>query len=156
LKPAFPLRSVQYYAKFLAIVSGDSSLNPDDFFPAAWKSFQWDRGIWALPANLTPQILIYHADAFDKAGLAYPNENWTLDDFAHAAHALAVQDAQGKVTIPGFYGLGGKTQALQPWDISPLLVFTASDVRLNAAIGCICLPDVIDGVQSYMEDQKGI
>lgn len=92
-----------YFLDMSPLVSGDSSLNPDDFFPAAWKSFQWDRGIWALPASLTPQILIYNADAFDEAGLAYPNENWTLDDFANAARALAVQDAQGEVTIPGFY-----------------------------------------------------
>lgn len=92
-----------YFLDMSPLVNGDSSLNPDDFFPAAWRSFQWDRGIWALPVSMTPQLLIYNANTFDEAGLAYPNESWTLDDLVNAARALAVQDAQGNFTIPGVY-----------------------------------------------------
>ncbi len=92
-----------YFLDMSPLVSGDSTLNPDDFFPAVWESFQWDRGIWALPVSVTPQILIYKADVFDEAGLAYPNDNWTLDDLINAARTLAVKDAEGNITIPGFF-----------------------------------------------------
>jgi len=92
-----------YFLDMSPLVAGDSTLNPDDFFPAVWESFQWDRGIWALPVSVTPQLLIYNAAAFDEAGIAYPNENWTLDDLVTAARALAVQDESGGFAIPGFY-----------------------------------------------------
>ena len=90
-----------YVLDLAPLVNGDSSLNPDDFVPALWQSFQWDRGIWALPVSADVIILIYDPAAFDKAGLAYPDGKWTLDDLANATRKLAQKDADGKVATPG-------------------------------------------------------
>jgi ABC-type glycerol-3-phosphate transport system substrate-binding protein len=83
------------------LASSDSSLNTADFIPAAWQSFQWDGGTWALPTSVDISFLTYDPAAFDKVGIAYPNEKWTIDDLANAARTLAVKDDSGAVTQPG-------------------------------------------------------
>jgi ABC-type glycerol-3-phosphate transport system substrate-binding protein len=90
-----------YVQDLAPLVSSDASLNISDFIPAAWQSFQWDGGTWALPTSVDVTFLTYDPAAFDKAGLAYPNEKWTMDDLANAARALAVKDESGAVTQPG-------------------------------------------------------
>ncbi len=87
------------------IVNADTDLNPDDFLPAAWESFQWDRGIWALPVAADVLLMLYNPAAFDAAGIAYPSESWTLDDFAIAVRALMGTNADGE-TEPGYFDFG--------------------------------------------------
>ena len=40
-------------------------------------------------------------DAFDRAGMAYPSESWTLEDYFFAAEQLTEYDATGAVSVPG-------------------------------------------------------
>ncbi len=89
-----------YYLDLAPLVNDDQTLNPDDFYPAIWQSYQWDRGIWALPVSADPYVLLYNPEAFDKAGLAYPTDKWTVDDLIDTARKLTGKDSEGKVT-PG-------------------------------------------------------
>src|SRR5262249_39185530 len=73
----------------------------DDFYPAVWQSFQWDKSIWALPTSANVIVMTYKPSAFDKAGIAYPTEKWTRDDMIDAANKLAQKDANGAVTVHG-------------------------------------------------------
>jgi ABC-type glycerol-3-phosphate transport system substrate-binding protein len=98
-----------YFLDLTSFINADSSLNADDFIPAIWKAYQWDGGTWALPAAANVSLLMYKPAAFDKAGLAYPDENWTLTDLANAADKLAIRDSKGGVKVPGFLGLGNMT-----------------------------------------------
>lgn len=93
------------------LTSGDPNLNPEDFFASAYESFQWDRGVWGLPVSMDVQIIIYDPAAFDAARLEYPNESWTLDDYANADRLLTEYDEDGAVTLPGF-GLFGSNRYL--------------------------------------------
>jgi ABC-type glycerol-3-phosphate transport system substrate-binding protein len=90
-----------YFLDLAPLVTGDSTLNTDDFIPGAWQAFQWDKGIWGLPVTFDITLLTYDPVAFDQAGVAYPSEKWTLDEFANAIRTLTKKDANGKVTIPG-------------------------------------------------------
>ncbi len=90
-----------YFLDLAPLAGTDKALNVDDFYPSVWKSFQWDKGLWALPTATDFYILTYLPGAFDKAGLAYPSEKWTLDDIATAATKLTQKDAAGKVTTTG-------------------------------------------------------
>jgi ABC-type glycerol-3-phosphate transport system substrate-binding protein len=85
-----------YFLDLTPLTSADTTLNVDDFIPAAWQSFQWDRGIWALPVAVDVILLIYNPEAFDNAGIPYPNAAWSLDDFANAVRALTTTDADGE------------------------------------------------------------
>lgn len=59
--------------------------------------------------------MFYNKDAFDAAGLAYPNENWTWDDFLKAAKALTIdKDGDGEIDQWGYYGYGRYAEA-QAW-----------------------------------------
>ena len=98
-----------YILDLSPLTSADSALNPDDFIPAAWNSVQWDNGVWALPVSVDVTMLIYDPAAFDKAGLAYPDGRWTIDDLANAAKALTQYDANGKVSTNGLASLGNIT-----------------------------------------------
>jgi ABC-type glycerol-3-phosphate transport system substrate-binding protein len=63
-----------YFLDLMPLVMNDPGINAADFIPAAWQSFQWDNGFWALPLSTDAVILTYDPAAFDEAGLAYPNE----------------------------------------------------------------------------------
>lgn len=90
-----------YLLDLAPLANTDASLNVGDFAPAAYQSFQWDNGLWALPISMDTVSLIYNPAAFDRAGLTYPNEAWTIDDFENAARALTEYDANGAVKLPG-------------------------------------------------------
>jgi multiple sugar transport system substrate-binding protein len=45
----------------------------------------------ALPVNFNLSLLVYNTALFDAAGLAYPNADWTKDEFLTAAKALTLK-----------------------------------------------------------------
>ncbi|NLX11097.1 MAG: extracellular solute-binding protein [Chloroflexi bacterium] len=96
-----------YFLDLAPLVASDPAMNSADFVPAAWQSYQWDGGMWALPLSMDVILLTYDPAAFDAAGLAYPNERWTVDDFATAARALTEYNADGSVSVPGFATVSG-------------------------------------------------
>ena len=96
-----------YFLDLLPLAMSDPTLDVADFVPAVWQSYQWDNGLWALPLSTDVILLTYDPLAFDKTGLTYPNERWTIDDFASAARALAQYNADGTVTTAGLSTLSG-------------------------------------------------
>ncbi len=102
-----------YFLDLLPLVMSDASINVDDFVPAAWQSYQWDNGMWALPLSVDVLLITYDPAALDEVGLAYPNERWTIDDFANAARTLTQYNADGTVATPGFSTVsGGNNQTI--------------------------------------------
>ncbi len=90
-----------YFLDLSPLTATDTSLNTDDFYPDIWQSVQWDGKVWMIPVSADLVAMIYNKDLFDKAGIAYPAGQWTVDDLDKAARALAEKDASGKVTKPG-------------------------------------------------------
>ncbi len=101
-----------YFLDLSPLISTDTTLNPDDFFPSVWQSVQWDGKVWMMPVSAEVVAMAYNKELFDNAGLAYPSSAWTVDDLDKAARALAEKDADGKVTKPGLIILGGYTSLL--------------------------------------------
>lgn len=101
------------WLNLMPLVAADPDLDEANFYPPAWRAFQWNGGMWALPVTLTPQILLYDTNAFDKAGLTYPDANWSLQQYLDAAIKLTPVDDKGRPTQTGcwcnmevlFYGL---------------------------------------------------
>jgi multiple sugar transport system substrate-binding protein len=55
--------------------------------------YNWqDEKQYAVPKDLDTIALWYNKTMFDEAGLSYPDENWTWDDFADACEALTKDD----------------------------------------------------------------
>ncbi len=72
-------------------IEADRSFQPEDFYPGTLESFGWDGGTWALPAGVEARLIFYNKDLFDRAGVPYPQEGWTLDDFLDKADRLTVR-----------------------------------------------------------------
>jgi len=69
----------------------------------------------AVPINWVGPVLFYNATAFDEAGLGYPNDSWTWDDFLAAAKALTVdKTGDGRIDQYGFW-LYGRYAQIEPW-----------------------------------------
>ncbi len=75
-----------------------------DFFPQAIEPFRWRGQLMCIPQNISSLVVYYNRDLFDAAGLDYPNDDWTWDEFLAAAQALTLDlDGDG---ITDQYGLG--------------------------------------------------
>ncbi len=86
-------------------IQSDPNFQRDDFYPGVLESAQWEGGTWYLPTGVSFDLIYYDKDAFDAAGLAYPQPGWTWDDFLDAARALTLRQGN-QVTQWGF---------VQPW-----------------------------------------
>lgn len=76
----------------------------EDFYPWQWKDFvmPWLKNIrFGMPRYVNIMFTWYRKDLFDKAGVKYPTQDWTHDDYANAAKQLTVKDSSGKVTQYG-------------------------------------------------------
>jgi len=84
---------------------GQSNLIAEsDFFTPTIESFTLDAQLWCIPQNVSSLVVYYNRDLFDAAGLPYPSDSWTRDDFLSMARALT-QDLDGDSKIDQ-YGMG--------------------------------------------------
>ncbi len=75
-----------------------------DFFPEAIDPFRWRGELMCIPQNISSLVVYYNQDLFDEAGLDYPADDWTWDDFLATAKALTLDlDGDGQTDQ---YGLG--------------------------------------------------
>ncbi len=73
------------------------------YYPQVLDRFTVDGQTYAMPNNTAPECVVYYnKDAFDEAGLPYPTDNWTYEDFVADAQKVMKRDAQGNVTRWGF------------------------------------------------------
>jgi multiple sugar transport system substrate-binding protein len=63
-------------------------VNAEDFIPAVHELMELQGGLYGLPWCYATHLLYYNKDLFDKAGIPYPDETWTWQDFVDAARAL--------------------------------------------------------------------
>ncbi len=111
--PDISLMNYRRFAAFAAndlleplgpFVAGSAVLSPGDFYPVALEAFQWQGELMCLPQNISSLVVYYNQALFDAAGLAYPPDDWTWDDFVATARALT-RDHDGDGAIDQ-YGLG--------------------------------------------------
>ena len=72
--------------------------NLDDYWPGLLESAKYNGSVYGLPRDIEVNVLYYNKDLFDKAGVGYPDADWTWDDLVAAAEKLTVKDASGKTT----------------------------------------------------------
>jgi len=85
-----------------------SGTNLNDYWGGLLDSAKYKGSVYGLPRDTEVNVLYYNKDLFDKAGVKYPDENWTWDDLTAAAQKLTVKDANGKVKQYALAMEGGK------------------------------------------------
>lgn len=75
----------------------DAQAIQDDIAPELLQSFAVEGEITALPNGWNNMVVYYNTAVFDAAGVAYPETDWTWEDFESTAAALS-KDTNGDGT----------------------------------------------------------
>jgi len=106
-------------------------ISESDFFSVATDPFKWRGQLMCIPQNISSLVVYYNRALFDAAGLPYPTDAWTWDEFLATAQALTLDtDGDGATDQ---YGLGTEASIfrLAPfvWGAGGELVVLESGLR---------------------------
>ncbi len=113
---------LEEWAKAGLLYNLDEFIQKDDTFDHFYKAiFETNKATsgtdsyYAIPFALVTTVLYYNKDAFDAAGLSYPTNKWTWDEFRSAAKKLTIdKDKDGKIDQWGFW-FYGRYAHIEPW-----------------------------------------
>lgn len=97
----------------------DRDIDPDKYFSNVFAEDRFPNketsDMFAIPYAWVGSVLFYNKDMFDAAGLEYPDDDWTWDDFLAAAKALTIQSNPNRPPEQyGFFWYGRYAQ-VEPW-----------------------------------------
>ena len=127
-------------------IQADRIFDTDDFYPGTLEAYQWAGGQWVVPAQVGFHLIRYDKDAFDQAGVDYPQIGWTWDDFLDAAKRLTRRE-EGQVTHYGFADVG--RTALLPTILSQAGALL--DETVEPPMPLLDTPEVAEAVQWYAD-----
>lgn len=93
------------YAEPLDELFDKVGFNIKDDYDDAIEQRQKDGHYYSLPAKKMTSTILYNKDMFDEAGVAYPDADWTYDEFLDAATKLTHGEGNNKVYgyfFPGY------------------------------------------------------
>ncbi|HXF63733.1 MAG TPA: extracellular solute-binding protein [Caldilineaceae bacterium] len=99
-------------------IEADADFNVEGIWEEALRLYRFNNLQYEIPYDHGPIILGYNKDLFDAAGMEYPSDTWTMDDFLTAAQALTQENQWG---YGGYYntvvGLGNEQgiALVGPW-----------------------------------------
>jgi multiple sugar transport system substrate-binding protein len=82
-------------------IAQQKDFNLPDFTKQSLVSYQREGKLYGVPYDEGPANLYYNKDLFDKSGVKYPDENWTLEDLKAAAIKMTSGEGANKI-----FGLG--------------------------------------------------
>lgn len=86
-------------------------IKEQDFYPEPMAAFRYNGTLMCIPQNTSSLVVYYNKALFDQAGVAYPGDNWTWDDFVTTALTLT-KDIDGDGTTDQ-YGVGIEPTAIR-------------------------------------------
>jgi multiple sugar transport system substrate-binding protein len=117
--------------------------------PAILGLFRRGGAVYALPRGYSPVVIAYNKDLFDRAGLDYPTDDWTWDDFLRVARLLTRPGGRpGAVEQWGAYA-DRRVRGWLPW-----LWSGGGDVLCaggRRASGCLDSPTTIAALRWYTD-----
>jgi multiple sugar transport system substrate-binding protein len=108
--PAFMSKGA--FADLTPMIEDDPELNLDDYYPRTLEVLTHGGGLYALPSGFSVDALYYNKNAFDAAGVPYPDETWTWETLLDAAQRLTIRDDSGRVIQ---YGWTDSGLNMWPW-----------------------------------------
>ena len=109
--------------------------------------FRRGNAVYALPRGYTPLVVVYNKDVFDRAGIPYPADDWTWDDFLRIAKRLTRDtDGDGRVDQWGTY-FDRRPFLWIPWVWAGGGDVLCPDGR--RAGGCLDAPVTIEAIRWY-------
>jgi multiple sugar transport system substrate-binding protein len=109
--------------KLLDLTDKKSEIEWDQFFPAAQGAATVDGRIRAFPALIDNLAVVYNKKIFKDAGVAFPSDDWTWDDFR--ATAAKLNDPDKCIAGSAWPGTGDEDTT---WRIWPLVWQQGADI----------------------------
>lgn len=117
----------------------------NDYYPGILAVNEYDGNIYGLPWIAQPVVLYYNRALFDAAGLEYPQEGWTWNDFTELAMALTRDtDGDGVTDQWGFTNNGWPPPFIFIWQAGGELI---SPDFSSAPIDS---PEFVEGFEFYL------
>lgn len=66
-----------------------------NFYPQALEALSWKGKLYAIPRDVSNLVIYYNKDLFNKKHIAYPDKNWTFEDFLTTTRKLTDKDTFG-------------------------------------------------------------
>ena len=107
----------------LSTAIDDGDLNWDRFVDAGKEAVTVDDKPRAVPAFIDNLAVVYNKKIFDDAGVPYPTDDWTWDDFLSTAAEL--NDPEAGIAGFGWPGTGDEDTT---WRIWPLVWQQGGDI----------------------------
>lgn len=138
-------------------IAGEQGANPLDtsvFIPAVADIGKVNGTTYLLTKDFSPLVFYYNKNLFDAAGVAYPTNDWTWEDFLTTAQALTVTDASGNITQWGVQIPDGWGDAYWSRGIWPIIYQNGGDVISadgKTATGYLNSDATVQAVQWYSD-----
>ena len=143
-----------YLLDLSPLASSDPDYSAANFRGELANAFSWDFGQWAVPLSVDATVLTYLPEAFDAAGLTYPDASWTLDDLLFAARQLAQFDSSGSMTLPGLWIQGGSSGNLIQSLIMSLYGQSIADDMVSPSVPNYSDPALADLLDAWIAFQE--
>jgi len=130
-----------------AVVNAEPQTAGDlsDYYPGILAVNQSEGEVYGLPWIAQPVVVYYNRGLFDAAGLDYPAEGWTWDDFMANARALTQDtDGDGQTDQWGFTNNGWPPPYIFVWQAGGELI--SSDFTTAP----IDSPEFVEGFEFYL------
>jgi multiple sugar transport system substrate-binding protein len=86
------------------------NVRPEDYIPALFEAFSHGEKTFGIPKDSAAWGIYYNKTMLDAAGLPYPADDWSLDDFRNLARALTLDEEGRPSTDPAF-----NPEAIKQW-----------------------------------------
>lgn len=129
-------------------ISKQTDFNPSDFTKPSMGFYQRGGKQHGVAYDCGPLMLFYNKDLFDKAGMKYPTDAWTLDDFKQAV--IKLTSGSGRDKIFGITGTPTPGQA----DLAPNYLFPFGAKYVNEpqeTQSFINQPEAVKAMEWWME-----
>jgi multiple sugar transport system substrate-binding protein len=105
-----------------AVIDQDQDLANmvSEYTPAILSGISDGDTIYGLPTGTQTMVMYYNKNMFDAAGISYPTDDWTWDEFLDISRKLTSKDVYG-------FGLSSSYFQLVPWWVSNNTNLIASD-----------------------------
>jgi multiple sugar transport system substrate-binding protein len=78
-----------------------AGIDLSSYYDAHIEGLRYNDQLWGLPRDGAPVAMFYNVDAFDAAGVSYPDDTWDWDTFLDAAQKLTQRDGDGRAVMLG-------------------------------------------------------
>ena len=146
--------SIDVFLSLNDVLFDKVGFNIKDDYDDAIEQRQKDGHYYSLPAKKMTSTILYNKDMFDEAGVAYPDADWTYDEFLDAATKLTHGEGNNKVYgyfFPG-YDAGQPATSMLVSKLGADWMYTEDGTK-----AAIDTDDVKDVTEKYLDRvEKGV